>query len=334
MSIGLDIGGTKVASALLGDAGDVLSTTWHEHAARGIDDVAAELAATVHRLPDRPEARSIGVSVSGLVRRDGVVTGGATLDLHGDLAGALRQRLERPVHVFNDADATLRSVLDAHHAETGERVRDAVLLTIGTGIGGAVLSDGRPVRGPSGLASELGHLPVHTPSTELCVCGSSGCLEQYAGGLGIATLARRAVREGRASAHLHEVDASSAGGITAKDVVAATRAGDPSATALLDQAAASCAQAIRALCVTIEPAIVFLGGSVAHGAADFLPSRIEHHLRAHWPFARLTAPPPVQLDSIGPHAAAIGAALLLRDLEQPAPGHPSAGTALEGIDNG
>ena len=333
MSVGLDIGGTKVASALLGDSGDVLSTTWREHRARGIDAVAAELAATVDALPDPPGA-PIGVSVSGLVRRDGVVAGGASLDLYGDLAGALAGRTGRPVRVFNDAEATLRSVLAAHQAATGERVRDAVLLTVGTGVGGAILSDGRPVRGPSGLATELGHLPVRAPSSELCVCGSSGCLEQYAGGQGLATLAGLAVREGRASARLRALDASASDGITARDVVDAARAGDPGAADLLDQAAASCAQAIRALCVTVEPAVVFLGGSVAHGAADLLPARIEHHLRAHWPFAGLTAPPPVQLDLIGPHAAAVGAALLLRDLERSAAGDPATAPALEGIDHG
>lgn len=334
MSVGLDIGGTKIASALLGDSGNVLSTTWHEHTARGVDDVADELAATVHRLPDRADVRSVGVAVSGLVRRDGVVAGGASLDVYGDLGGALQRRIGRPVHVFNDAEATLRSVLSAHHAETGEHVRDAVLLSIGTGIGGAILSDGRPVRGSSGLATELGHLPVHAPSSELCVCGSSGCLEQYAGGKGIAVLADRAVREGLASPGLHEAAARSAAGITTRDVVAAARAGDPTARALLDQAAASCAQAVRALCVTVEPAIIFLGGSVAHGAAEYLPSRIEHHLHTHWPFAGLTTPPPVRLDAIGPHAAAIGAALLLRDLEQSATGQPATDPALEGIDNG
>lgn len=332
MRIGLDIGGTKVAAALLDDSGHVLTRTWHDHAARGLENVAAELAATADRLEGRSENSPIGVSVSGLVRHDGFVTGGASLELVGDLAGAISGRLPgHPVRVFNDAEATLRSVLTAYEAEHGERVRDAVLLTIGTGIGGAIVAGGRPVRGQSGLATELGHLPVMPPSEDLCVCGSSGCFEQYAGGKGIAALADKAVLEGRASDALRR--AAAGGTLTTKDVVTAARAGDTTARDLLEQAAVCCAQAIRALCVTVEPRVVFLGGSIAHGAADLLSSRIEHHLRRWWPFAALTDPPSVRLDSIGPYAAALGAAMLTQDLPISPQGGQPTGTTLEDTDN-
>lgn len=315
MRIGLDIGGTKVAAVLLDDSGRVLAESWHEHHARGVEAVAAELVATAVRLTDSPEIHAIGVSVSGLVSRAGDVTGGASLEVFGDLAGAISERLGNPVRVFNDGEATLRSVVAAHREQSGDDVPDAVLLTVGTGIGGAILSDGRPVRGNTGLATELGHLPVQPPTAERCVCGSSGCLEQYAGGKGVADQARVAIRVGRASTALRERDEAAPGGITTRDVVALAQAGDASALALLEQAAVSIATAIRALCVTIEPGIVFLGGTVAHGASDILPDRIRHHLTQLWPFADLTTPPPVQLDAIGPYAGAIGAALLTRDLD-------------------
>lgn len=320
MRIGLDIGGTKTAAVLLSDSGRVLADDWREHGVLGQDAVAAELAQAARRLDTGPDIRSVGVSVSGLVRRDGTVTSGATLEIAGDLAGAISRLLPHPVHVFNDADATLRSVIDRHRTETGETVTDAVLLTLGTGIGGAVIAAGRAVRGDSGLAGELGHLPVRLPTDELCVCGSSGCLEQYVGGKGLAVLARRAIHERHTSAMFRELEAKSAKGITAKDIVNAARAGDPTASELMEQAAICCAQAIRAICVTVEPTTVFLGGSVAHGAADFLPARIEHHLRQHWSFPALTTPPRVRLDPIGPYAAAIGAAILASDIDHA--GHP------------
>lgn len=320
MRIGLDIGGTKVAAALVGADNELHAQSWHEHSARGVESVAQELAATVRSLPDAAPTHPIGISVSGLVRRDGTVTGGATLDLHGDLAAALGTLLPNPARVFNDAEATLRSVREDILVSSGEHLRDAVLLTIGTGIGGALIVDGRPVRGRDGLATELGHLPIMAPTSHRCVCGSSGCLEQYAGGMGMAALAQREVNAGTASASLAR-HAAIGDALTARDVVSAARAGDATSLALIDQAAGCIAQAIRALCVTVEPAVVLLGGSVAHGAADLLPDRISRELQRHWPFAALTSPPSVQLDSIGPYAGAIGAAMLagtgaISDLDQ------------------
>ncbi|MGB4137408.1 MAG: ROK family protein [Microbacterium sp.] len=310
MRIGLDIGGTKIAAALVDDAGTVVAQSWHEHSARGISAVADALVRTVRALPEAPSPLAVGVSVSGLVARDGIVTGGASLELRGDLAAEMRPLLPHPVRVFNDAEATFRSVREDWSAQTGETVQDAVLLTIGTGIGGALVVDGHPVRGASGLAGELGHVPVMPPSDRLCVCGSSGCLEQYAGGKGIADQARLLIEQGTASDGLAALGRDGDGEVTAKDVVAAARRGDASSRELLDQAARCCAQALRAICVTVEPTLVLLGGSVAHGASDLLPARIRQHLHAHWPFAGLTAPPPVHLDAIGPYAAAIGAAKL------------------------
>ncbi len=318
MRIGLDIGGTKTAAVVLGgdSSGDVVARSWREHRARGIDAVTDELAAAVDGLETDGSPHAVGVSVSGLVSRDGRVTGGASLDLFGDLAGALQDRIGFPVRVFNDGEATFRGVQESHRSRDGLPLRDAVLLTVGTGIGGAIVSDARAVRGGVGLATELGHLPVLPESSQLCVCGSSGCLEQYAGGAGIAQQARLALTSGRESAVLREHDAAP-GGLTAKHVVAAAAAGDALAQDIVDTAAACLARAIRALCVTVEPSHVLLGGTVAHGAGDALVSRVNDHLARHWPFGELTEPPVVELDSIGPYAAAIGAARLTSETSPP-----------------
>lgn len=312
--IGLDVGGTKIAAVLLDDEDAVVTRSWGEHAARGIDALADELAVRASALLEETDASptGLGVSVSGLVARDGRVTSGASLEIVGDLAGAVRDRLSLPTTVVNDGEATLRSVLAAHRARTGDDITDAVLLTLGTGVGGAIVSAGRPLRGRTGLATELGHLPVRAPSAQRCVCGSSGCLEQFAGGRGMAERAQLLVREGRASSALVDLAQASPAALTSRDVVEAARTGDPSALQLVDEAAAAVADAIRSLCVTIEPDIVFLGGTIAHAAADLLPDRIRAHIAQRWSFADLTTPPPVQLDTIGPYAAAVGAALLAK----------------------
>lgn len=313
VKIGLDIGGTKIAAVLIDDSGRLCAQSWQEHHARGTEDVADALSAVARDLDEGHAASSIGLSVSGLVRRDGSITEGASLEIRGDLAGALAARLGQPSLVFNDAEATLRSVVEAHRAETGEEVHDAILLAIGTGIGGAIIADGRSVRGAAGLATELGHLPMGPATAQSCVCGSSGCLEQYAGGAGIGERARLAIGSGNASDAIRSAHENAPSGITAKHVVQAAREGDEFALSLIDEAGSALARAIRALCVTVEPAIVFLGGTVAHSASDLLLPRITQTLAADWPFASLTSPPPVQLDAIGPYAAAIGAARLAAD---------------------
>lgn len=321
MNIGLDIGGSKVAAVVLDADGQVVAEDWRAHSARGNAEVVSELLAAARRIAGVEPLDAVGVSVSGLVRRDGMVTSGASLQIAGDLGSELAAPLCTTVRVVNDGDATLRSVLARHEAESGARVDDAVLLTLGTGVGGAMVADGRIVSGLTGLAGELGHLPVLPPNDARCVCGSSGCLEQYAGGKGISVLAEQAVLAGWAPPD------TAGSAPSAKDVVTAALLGDPIATGLLDQAAVACARAIRAICVTVEPAVVFLGGSIAHGAAELLPARIEHHLLRHWSFTGLTTPPPVRLDAIGPFAAAIGAALLASDDLIPTSARPSATSA-------
>lgn len=309
MRIGLDIGGTKIASVLMGPRGDVLRRTWAPHAARGIEAVSQQLAEAAAAFGADGEGATVGVSVSGLIRRDGFVTGGASLEIHGDLADAIGRLTGSDVVVVNDAQATMLAVL--RRAEEGGRpIRDAVMLTVGTGIGGAIMTEGRLVRGPSGLATELGHLPVLPPNDRLCVCGSSGCLEQYAGGHGIGVLARRALAAPDATDILRDVASGFRDGLTAEGVAIAARRGDATALALFDQAAFACSAALRAVCVSVEPEQVFLSGSVVHGAKDLLLPRIEHHLSGLWPFAGLVSPPRVRVDAVGPYAAAIGAALL------------------------
>lgn len=310
MRIGLDIGGTKIASVLLDERGDVVARAWTPHSARGIEAVARALADAAGSLGLAPGSAAIGVSVSGLVRRDGYVTGGASLEVRGDLQAAVRRAAGSDVLVVNDAQATLQAVLRQAEEESGSPIRDAALLTIGTGVGGAIVTDGRLLRGPSGLATELGHLPVMPPNDQLCVCGSSGCLEQYAGGHGIGVLARRSLASPEATGLLRAVARDAPGGITAEGVAAAARLGDAGALALLDQAASACSAALRAICVSVEPEQVFLGGSVVHGAQDLLLPRIEHHMNRLWPFAEIVSPPRVRVDSVGPYAAAIGAGLL------------------------
>ena len=318
MLLGLDLGGTKVAGVLMSSDGRQLATGWNAHRARGLDEVCALLSTMALELTSGMTVGPItaaGISVAGMVGADGLTTRRGLLELdHDDIAGPLEAATGLQMLVFNDAEATLRAAI-AHDVDT--RVSDAVLLGLGTGVAGAVMWRGQMLRGRVGLAGELGHMPVREPLPYPCVCGGHGCLEQYASGRGVAERAVAAARAGHADGLLSHAGVT-ADDLTAVHVVAAARQGDPCAHALLDDAADALAQTLVAVAVTTEPTRIYLGGSLGHAAADLLLPRIDHHLHRRWPFADTLAPPPLVLDNVGPHAAAVGAALLALDQRAPA----------------
>lgn len=168
-SVGVDIGGSGARVALVGEGatvGEVHRCHWGEPAPERIVDAVAELVRPL--APDR-----VGVGVPGFVR-DGVVLGSPNLPGLRDwpLADRLADVLGCPVGVHNDANA---AALGAW-ASDGRR-RDLLLLTLGTGVGGGVISQGRLVTGRRGVACELGH--IHIGGDQPCGCGTTGCLETW-----------------------------------------------------------------------------------------------------------------------------------------------------------
>jgi glucokinase len=140
------------------------------------------------------------------------------------------------------------------------------------------------------------------------VCGGSGCLEQYASGRGLVERAQELACSDITTWAGRPFDR-----IEAIHVVDAARAGVASAVGLIDDAARAVGQAVVALAVTTEPDRVYLGGTLAHRAADLLLPRIRSELETRWPLRDVVPIVPVVLDDVGPYAAAVGAALLAGD---------------------
>jgi len=315
MLLGIDIGGTKIAGVAL-RGGQRVAALWSNHSARGIDDVSRLIAKMAHDLLagqgrlERVDA-VLGVSVAGLVARDGRVTRNGVLFLNADdVAEAVRQACGLQARVVNDAEATLRAAIDADPERAN--VHDAVLLALGTGVGGAVMWHDRILHGHRGFAGELGHLPVLEPLGYPCVCGGFGCLEQFASGRGLAERASAAAAAGDAEDLMQHAGVT-ANQLTAVHVLEGAAADVRSAVALVDDAALALAQAIVAISAVSEPARVYLGGSLGHAAARQLLPRITQELVRRWPFGDSWPPPDVTLDRVGGHAAAVGAALIAMD---------------------
>jgi len=304
VTVGVDLGGTKcLAVALAGNRivreAKVATPAGGEAVLDAIAALALEVAA------ERPLA-AVGVGVPGLVDRDGVLR--FAPNLPGVTGLPVRAELERrlgvPVRVDNDATcaAWAERVMGA---ATG--LDDVVLITLGTGIGGGVITGGRLTRGANGFAGEVGHMVVDRDGP-LCPCGQRGCWERYASGSGLGRLARAAAARGEAVAVLAiaggDVDA-----IHGEHVAVAAGQGDAEACAIVAELGWWVGLGLANLANVLDPeAFVIGGGLVEMGDLLLDPVRTSFAVLLQ---GRAWRPPiPVVPAALGSRAGAIGAGAL------------------------
>ena len=307
-TIGLDIGGTKVLGVLLAADGGIEREDRLASPHTGLDALVATGASIVEQL-DAPGA-PVGVGAAGLVDRKGVLRYAPNLPnvREAPLGDALARATGRHVVVDNDASvATLGEV--TYGAAVGRR--DVLLVTLGTGIGGGFLFDGRPYRGAHNFGAEIGHFTVD-PNGPLCACGERGHWESIASGTALGRMARDLVAKGGGAALV-----AAAGGdptaVTGTHVGIAAAKADPDARDLLVQYSENVALGLAGLANILDPeCVVIAGGLVELGPLLFGPLRdaFARHVEgaAYRPAVAII---PAQL---GERAGAIGAAVLARKL--------------------
>jgi glucokinase len=304
-AIGLDVGGTKIVAAVVESDGRIVSRRRVGTPVDG-DRRTAALIALVHELcgaHDLPQV-PVGVGAAGLVDLDGVMRYAPNLDWRDyPLRSVLAEELEAPVRVENDAAAAAWAeyAVGAGRDASG----GALMLTLGTGVGGGLVMDGRLVRGAHGLAAEFGHVIVAEGDAP-CPCGNRGCLEAYASGTAIGRAARDAAATGSlpAGSPLYDLET-----LTGADVTVAARAGDAGARGILAEAGRWLGVGIASLVNGLDPEIVIVGGGVMDAGAFLLESATAaYHERV---IARVhRRVPPVVTARLGDDAGVIGAALL------------------------
>jgi glucokinase len=314
--LGVDVGGTKSAAVLIDGNGRTLAQHWAEHEDTSRTPLVEAILGSIDEVlkeagEGRAAVESYGVAVAGLVSSDqSTVVHAATLGVvNVDLGAQLTSRLGRRVFVENDAAATLYG--HSRQRARGGRPRTAadvsLLLTIGTGLGGAIMIGGNPLIGANGFAAELGHVTVDYHDTRLCLCRSRGCLENYCSGRGIAelVLGYPPPRTSRALAEIRDGQA-----VTSRHVVALAQLGDDWATALLTRSGAMLGRGLALLCTALDPTSVIIGGSFGHAAQRWLIPAARVEMARRWPFAIERPLPDIAVDTIGPYAAATGVALM------------------------
>jgi glucokinase len=192
-SIGLDLGGTNLRAAAIDRSGAILDKiSGATNFTEGREAVLGDMVSAILKLRERhgvAELAGIGVGVPGFIRiKEGFVTNSNNLPYleNYPVRDEIGRRLGAPVILENDANA---AALGEKWMGAGRDVEDLVLLTLGTGIGGGIVSGGRVIRGYVGMAGELGHTTV-TPSGNPCGCGNRGCLEKHASATAVTAMAR------------------------------------------------------------------------------------------------------------------------------------------------
>lgn len=312
--LGVDLGGSKAELALVDARGEITASRRLETAAEGGPErVVEDLVAAARELIDRAsaEVEAVGVGVAGQVdSRRGVVRSAPNLAGWEDfpLAESLTGALDRHAFVINDVSAT---TVAEHAVGAGRGVDDLVVLFVGTGVGGGVISGGRLLEGAGGYGGELGHVTL-VACGRPCHCRNRGCLEAYAGGWAIAERAREAVDESpEAGKVLLDLAGGGAGGrdrITAATVDEAARTGDPLARRLVEETGTYLGAGLVSVVHVFNPRRLVLGGGVIQGMPDLVAAAAaELRERAIPVFLEDLEIVPAAL---GSEAGAVGAALV------------------------
>jgi len=297
--IGVDIGGTK-AFAVRSESGVVLASERFE-LDRGVGTIDS-ITRAVEKVVDGP-LDGIGVGAAGLVRhKDGVLVWGPHVqETNVPIRTELENRFNVPVAVDNDANT---AALAEFRSGAGVGYRNGLLVTLGTGIGGAIYANGDILRGES-FAGEWGHVRV-TDAGMLCDCGKRGCWETRASGPALARLAREVVRanpDGSLARSLGRQE------VTGESVVAAADTGDETARAIVTEVGLAFGQGLADLIAIFDPEIVIIGGGLGSvGESIVGPARRVVVDSLHG--GRLRVPPAIQVAALGPMAGAVGAAML------------------------
>jgi glucokinase len=312
-AIGVDIGGTKVLGGLVTAEGRIVGTARRATPGASVPETEDAIAGVVSDLLTRYEGPVVGVGVgaAGWFDRTGdtVLFSPHLAWRNSTLRKDLAARLQRPLWVGNDADAAAW----AEYRYGAARGSDlALMITLGTGIGGGIVLDGRLRRGSHGVAGEWGHMRV-VPDGRLCACGNRGCWEQYASGTALGQTAREVARTSPAAAArlLERVDCEP-DRLTGEDVARAAAEGDPLALELVTEVGTWLGQGIADVAAVLDPEVVVIGGGVSRlGEMVLAPAR--DRLDRALPGRGFRPGPRVVAAELGPQAGMVGAADLVRE---------------------
>jgi len=311
LTIGVDVGGTKVAGGVVDASGTVLEQIRRPTSARDTAATLETVVDVIRELSKAHPAQAAGVGAAGWID-----AGRSTVRFAPNVAwreepllARIAEAVDLPIVIDNDGNAAAWAEF---RYGAGRDVTDSmVLVTVGTGIGSGIIVGGQLLRGAHGVAGEIGHTRS-VPDGHPCGCGRAGCLEQYASGTALVRFARRAATAEPASARLLiELAGGSQAGITGPLVTRAARRGDPASLRAFEQVGRWLGPALADVVQAFDPQRLVLGGGVAE-AADLLLEPVRSAYRQALGHRGRLPVAEVRLAAMGNTAGVVGAADLAR----------------------
>ena len=260
-AFGVDIGGTTVKLGLFGEDGSVLEkweipTDKKENGEHILPDVAASIEKKLaEKKIAKDEVIGVGVGAPGPIDSEGTVNHAVNLGWGVfNIPDKLSALLALPVKAANDANIAAYGEM---WKGGGAGCKDMVAVTLGTGVGGGIISDGRMITGTAGAGGEIGHIHIEDEEEECCGCGNKGCLEEYASATGVVRLARRRLAKDDAPSMLRE------GELSAKAVFDAVKAKDPVAIEVAEQFGNYLGKGLAMVAAVVNPEVFVIGGGVS-----------------------------------------------------------------------
>ncbi|WP_062999102.1 ROK family protein [Nocardia mikamii] len=309
LTVGIDVGGTNIRASVVDGDGEVLDTVQAPtpHSAHALED---GLDRAVRELCARHDIGAVGLAVAGFVdeSRSSVRFAPHLPWEDAEVAGRLGRRLGLPVILEHDANAAMWA---EYRFGAAAGAHNGVLVAIGTGIGAALLVEGRLYRGSYGVAPELGHLQV-VPHGRICPCGKRGCWERYCSGTALVdTAIEMLATDPMPSTILRREVVGDPGSLTGRRVAGAAHDGDPVALHVMADFARWLGLGLAFVSDIFDPDLIVIAGGVSSSAPLFLDDAREHYAAAitggrHRPLPR------IRTTQLGEAAGMIGAAELAR----------------------
>ncbi len=265
---GVDIGGTTVKIGLFSTEGELLekweiTTRTDDGGAYILSDIAASIDNKLtEKGISKDDVKGVGMGVPGPVKEDGTVIKCVNLGWGiFNAADELSELTGLPVKAGNDANM---AALGEYWQGGGKDYDNVVMVTLGTGVGGGIILNGKMLAGVNGAGGEIGHMTIDLNEQDACNCGKKGCLEQYASATGIVRLANRALQATDKPSRLREVKY-----ISAKEIFDAAKNGDDLALDLIEEHGRRLGYALANVACVVDPEVFVIGGGVSK-AGDIL----------------------------------------------------------------
>lgn len=306
---GVDVGGTTIKMGFFETSGALLDK-WEikTNKENNGESILSDIAKAVdNKLAQegisKSEVQGIGIGVPGPVRSDGVVNvcvnlGWGVIDVStelGNLTGL-------PIKVGNDANV---AALGEMWQGGAKGCKDVIVVTLGTGVGGGIIVDGKIVAGHDGAGGEIGHITVNNDEIEPCNCGQYGCLEQYTSATGIVRMAKRKLAKSSEETTLRNFKE-----LTAKDIFDEAKAGDAIAGELVDEVGSILGSALSNMACVVNPEIIVIGGGVSKAGSILIDTIQKHFVETSFHACRNTK---FALASLGNDAGIYGCMRMILD---------------------